>query len=53
MRHDGVWDTYELNENNELVYHFDKDPRFEALRSGNTKSKEYNEQLGLYRAMAE
>lgn len=53
MRHDGVWDTYELNENNELIYHFDKDPRFEALRSGNTKSKEYNEQLGLYRAMAE
>lgn len=53
MRHDGVWDTYELNENNELVYHFEKDPRFSALVNNQVGTKEYNEQLGLYNAMAE
>lgn len=53
MRHDGVWDTYDINENNELVYHFEKDPRFSALSNNQVGTKEYNEQLGLYNAMAE
>lgn len=55
MRHDGVWDAYSVNDNNELIYDFYKDPRFSTLHSSNPNinDPEYQQQLGLYTAMAE
>ena len=52
MRHDGVWDAYEVDEHNELQYYFDRDPRFNLLNTNSVNAAEYNQQLGLYWALA-
>ena len=52
MRHDGVWDAYEVDEHNELQYYFDRDPRFNLLNTNSVNASEYNQQLGLYWSLA-
>lgn len=52
MRHDGTFDAYQLNEDGELVYHYDLDKRFSALSRGDKTSSEYKQQEALYLAMA-
>lgn len=45
--HDGVWDAYSLNKEQQLVYNWKKDKRFYHL-ANNIKGEEYNKELGLY-----
>ena len=53
MIHDGVWDSYTLNEETGILeYHFDKDSRFSKLKqlgfNAKTNDKEYLDQRSLY-----
>lgn len=52
MRHDGTFDAYQLNDEGELVYHFDLDTRFDALVANDKSNPKYKEQEALYLAMA-
>ena len=45
--------AYHLDTDGELIYDFDRDTRFDALRTWNTKHPEFYEQLGRYNAIAE
>lgn len=46
--HDGVWDAYSIDRNNNLVYDWKKDTRFSIYASGNTSHKDYKRQKSLY-----
>jgi len=52
MRHDGTYEAHYLNENGELIYDFNRDPRFSTLVKGDVNNPKYREQEALYRAMA-
>jgi len=43
MRHDGTFDAYQLNDEGELVYHFDLDTRFDALVANDKSNPKYKE----------
>ncbi len=46
--HDGVWDAYSIDKNNNLIYNWKKDERFSIYASGQTSRQEYKEQKALY-----
>lgn len=46
--HDGVWGAYSINENNNLVYNWREDKRFDRLVAKDVKHPEYKEQRALY-----
>lgn len=48
MMDDGCWDALSTNENDELVYDFKKDKRFEAYIKGDITNSKYLEQKTLY-----
>jgi hypothetical protein len=48
MMDDGCWDAIELNENDELIYKFEKDKRFAAYLAKDTTNPKYLEQKTLY-----
>lgn len=48
MMDDGCWDALELNENDELVYKFEKDKRFAVYLAKDTANPKYLEQKTLY-----
>ena len=52
MRADGTWDAHEIVDGR-LVYKFDKDKRYAALKTAPKGSTEYNEALGRYLAALE
>ena len=52
LKQDGSYDAYE-KVGNKLVYDWKKDKRFEAYANGRTDDPKYNEQKGLYYAIAE
>lgn len=52
MRADGTWDAHEVIDG-ALVYHFDKDARYAALKTHPKGSAEYNEALSKYIAALE
>lgn len=52
MRNDGTWDAHELIDG-ALVYKFDKDKRYSALKTHPKGSPEYNEALSRYIAALE
>lgn len=52
MRHDGTYEAHYLNEDGELIYDFNLDPRFSTLVKGDVNNPKYREQEALYRAMA-
>ena len=45
--------AYHLDASGELIYDFNLDPRFDALRKWDTKHPKFYEQLALYNAIAE
>lgn len=57
MKHDGTWEAYSVNNNNELVYNWKNDKRFNLLAEKGLDSDstdiEYRKQKGLYYAIAE
>lgn len=48
MMGDGVWDAYEMDENNDLVYKWEKDKRFSIYAEGKVEDPKYLEQKMLY-----
>ena len=52
MRADGVWDAHEV-EDGALVYKFNKDQRYAALKTAPKNSEEYKEALSRYIAALE
>ena len=52
MIEDGTWDAYEVV-NGKLVYKFEKDKRFEHLRTGQTLHPDYAKERALYYAIAQ
>lgn len=52
MRADGSWDAHEVK-NGELIYNFDKDARYKALRESPKNSTEYKEAFSRYLAALE
>lgn len=48
MMSDGCWEAYELDENEKLIYNFDKDERFKIYTSKDTSNSEYAKQKALY-----
>lgn len=46
--HDGVWDAYSIDNDNNLVYDWKKDIRFSIYASGNTDHPEYKIQKARY-----
>ena len=46
--HDGVWDAYSIDNDNNLVYDWKKDTRFSIYASGNTEHPEYKIQKARY-----
>ena len=52
MRADGVWDAHEI-EDGALVYKFNKDQRYAALKTAPKNSEEYKEALSRYIAALE
>lgn len=47
--HDGVWEAFSLNEDEELIYDWKKDKRFSLLASNDKSNiEEYNKQKSLY-----
>lgn len=46
--HDGVWNAYSIDKENNLVYDWKKDTRFDVYRSGQKSHPEYNKQKALY-----
>ena len=48
MMGDGVWDAYEMDENNDLVYRWEKDKRFSIYAEGKVEDPKYLEQKMLY-----
>lgn len=52
MKKDGTWDAYK-EENGVLVYNWKDDKRFDVYAKGDKSNPKYNEQKGLYIAMAE
>ena len=46
--HDGVWDAYSIDNDNNLVYDWKKDTRFSIYASGNTDHPEYKIQKARY-----
>lgn len=48
MMGDGVWEAYEMNEDNDLVYNWKKDKRFSIYAEGKTDDPKYLEQKTLY-----
>ena len=52
MIHDGCWDAYSLNEDDQLVYDFKKDKRFDVYNSpgADQNSEAYKKQKALYEA---
>lgn len=45
---DGVWDAWEFDTENRLVYNWKKDKRFAVYYSGNKNHPDYAKQKGLY-----
>lgn len=52
MRADGTWDAHYIKDG-QLIYDWNKDRRFSALRRGNKGTFEYNQQFELYKEMFE
>lgn len=52
MIHDGCWEAYSLNSDDELVYDFKKDKRFDVFTAAgaDVNSEAYKRQEGLYEA---
>lgn len=45
---DGVWDAWEFDSENRLIYNWKKDKRFAVYYSGNKNHPDYAKQKGLY-----
>jgi len=52
MRADGTWEAHHIKDG-QLIYDWNKDRRFSALRRGNKGTLEYNQQFELYKEMFE
>lgn len=46
--HDGVWDAYSIDKDNNLVYDWKKDKRFDVLATKQVNHPEYKKQKALY-----
>lgn len=46
--HDGVWEAYSIDDENNLKYDWTKDKRFSIYASGQTEHAEYKKQKALY-----
>jgi hypothetical protein len=46
--HDGVWDAYSIDDDNNLVYDWKKDKRFDRLAAKDVNHPDYKKQRSLY-----
>lgn len=53
MKKDGVWEAYTKTSGNKLKYDWKLDKRFDVFASGDKSNPKYEEQQGLYYAIAE
>ncbi len=53
MKKDGTWDAYSVDSKGKLQYDWKKDKRFEVYANNQKSDPKYNEQKGLYYALAE